>query len=59
MSTDLKGGPLVKLVKGEGCATRVRARSLAAPRRGRGRDEIATALRMRCFVSHVDHNLLY
>jgi hypothetical protein len=30
---NLKGGPLVKLVKGEGCATRARARS---PRRAEG-----------------------
>jgi hypothetical protein len=57
------GGPLVKLVKGEGRATRARALSprRAGPwaRRDRDRDRTATALRMRCFVSHVDHNLLY
>jgi hypothetical protein len=54
-------GPLVKLVKGEGCATRACARS---PRRAVAvgeacRDETETVRCMHCFVSHVDHNLLY
>jgi hypothetical protein len=62
--TNLKGGPLVKLVKGEGRATR--ARSLAAPRWAearrvdRDRDREAYALFLSFMsVIHVNHNLLY
>jgi hypothetical protein len=49
--TNFNGGPLVKLVKGEGRATRARARS---PRRvgpWRDRDRVCTV-----FVIHVGHS---
>jgi hypothetical protein len=49
------GGPLVKLVKREGRATRERARS---PRRTTPGVTL-TVMRMHCFVIHVSHNPLY